>query len=160
MEIKTFCCNPYCECTYVVEWGDKCLIVDPGMYTQKEEKQEEETRKAPVLSRNVRKSIFTKVGNLAMQEVKNFSISNQSNFNLFISGIDSKLFFYSILCYSLLWKLFFTKITTKATIILKNALNIFKRAYFAGSDRALPRSFSFTILFRGVIFDGRTCLLR
>lgn len=41
MEIKTFCCNPYCECTYVVEWGDKCLIVDPGMYTSKEENQVE-----------------------------------------------------------------------------------------------------------------------
>lgn len=37
MNIKTFYCNPYQECTYVVLYGDTCFIVDPGMYTAHEE---------------------------------------------------------------------------------------------------------------------------
>lgn len=36
MNIKTFYCNPYQECTYVVQHGDICFIVDPGMYTPDE----------------------------------------------------------------------------------------------------------------------------
>jgi len=48
MTIKTFYCNPYRECTYIIEVygvectveGKKpCLIVDPGMYGEKEEKR-------------------------------------------------------------------------------------------------------------------------
>lgn len=41
MEIKTFYCNPYRECTYVVkaegEDRKECLIIDPGMYGEREE---------------------------------------------------------------------------------------------------------------------------
>ncbi|MCQ2310566.1 MAG: MBL fold metallo-hydrolase [Paludibacteraceae bacterium] len=51
MTIKTFYCNPYRECTYIVEVDDaqctmhdesrrqECLIIDPGMYGEKEEKR-------------------------------------------------------------------------------------------------------------------------
>jgi len=53
MTIKTFYCNPYRECTYIIEVHDaqctmhdaqcsmlnECLIVDPGMYGEKEEKR-------------------------------------------------------------------------------------------------------------------------
>lgn len=40
MTIKTFYCNPYRECTYVVTTQDgRCFIVDPGMYGEKEEKR-------------------------------------------------------------------------------------------------------------------------
>jgi len=45
MTIQTFYCNPYRECTYIVQVQDAeytmqnaCLIVDPGMYGEKEEK--------------------------------------------------------------------------------------------------------------------------
>lgn len=40
MTIKTFYCNPYRECTYVVTIKEgQCFIVDPGMYGEKEEKR-------------------------------------------------------------------------------------------------------------------------
>lgn len=45
MTIQTFYCNPYRECTYIVESGQsamhgrECLIIDPGMYSEKEEKR-------------------------------------------------------------------------------------------------------------------------
>jgi len=46
MTLKTFYCNPYRECTYIVEMQNaectmqnECLIVDPGMYGDKEEKR-------------------------------------------------------------------------------------------------------------------------
>ncbi|MCQ2310140.1 MAG: MBL fold metallo-hydrolase [Paludibacteraceae bacterium] len=43
MNIKTFYCNPYRECTYIVEMHDgaskQCLIIDPGMYSDKEEQR-------------------------------------------------------------------------------------------------------------------------
>lgn len=43
--IKPFYCNPYRECTYILTANDpsdepqECLIVDPGMYGEKEEKR-------------------------------------------------------------------------------------------------------------------------
>lgn len=41
MEVKTFYCNPYRECTYIVraegEGQKECLIIDPGMYGEREE---------------------------------------------------------------------------------------------------------------------------
>ena len=43
--IKPFYCNPYRECTYIITANDpsdepqECLIVDPGMYGEKEEKR-------------------------------------------------------------------------------------------------------------------------
>lgn len=43
--IKTFYCNPYRECTYILtaseptETPQPCLIIDPGMYGEKEEKR-------------------------------------------------------------------------------------------------------------------------
>lgn len=38
LSIKTFYCNPFRECTYVItSESDLCLIVDPGMYGEKEE---------------------------------------------------------------------------------------------------------------------------
>lgn len=48
MTIKTFYCNPYRECTYIVEVSrgtgesgnrKECIIIDPGMYGEKEEKR-------------------------------------------------------------------------------------------------------------------------
>jgi len=39
MEVKTVYCNPYSECTYIIIIGAVCLIVDPGMYGEKEEKR-------------------------------------------------------------------------------------------------------------------------
>jgi len=46
MTIKTFYCNPYRECTYIIKvqnaectMQNECLIVDPGMYGEKEEKR-------------------------------------------------------------------------------------------------------------------------
>lgn len=43
MTIKTFYCNPYRECTYVVTIQEgQCLMVDPGMYGEKEEKRVQE----------------------------------------------------------------------------------------------------------------------
>ncbi|MCQ2341267.1 MAG: MBL fold metallo-hydrolase [Paludibacteraceae bacterium] len=39
MNIKTFYCNPYRECTYIVELGNTCFIIDPGMYGEKEEQR-------------------------------------------------------------------------------------------------------------------------
>jgi len=46
MQVKTFYCNPYRECTYIIKVQDaqctmhnECLIVDPGMYGEKEEKR-------------------------------------------------------------------------------------------------------------------------
>jgi len=39
MDIKTFYCNPYRECTYIITIGAECLIVDPGMYGEKEEQR-------------------------------------------------------------------------------------------------------------------------
>lgn len=41
MEIKTFYCNPYRECTYVLhavaDDSKECIIIDPGMFGEKEE---------------------------------------------------------------------------------------------------------------------------
>lgn len=43
LQIKTFYCNPFRECTYVLtaaepsETSQPCLIIDPGMYESKEE---------------------------------------------------------------------------------------------------------------------------
>lgn len=43
MTIKTFYCNPYRECTYVLTMKQgHCCIVDPGMYGDKEEKRVQE----------------------------------------------------------------------------------------------------------------------
>lgn len=43
MEIKTFYCNPYRECTYIMHNAQCALhdgiIIDPGMYGEKEEKR-------------------------------------------------------------------------------------------------------------------------
>lgn len=45
LEIKTFYCNPFRECTYIVSAqpsSDKeqpCIIIDPGMYEEKEERR-------------------------------------------------------------------------------------------------------------------------
>ena len=40
MQIKTFYCNPYRECTYIVSGNEhECLIIDPGMYGEKEEQR-------------------------------------------------------------------------------------------------------------------------
>lgn len=37
MNIKTFYCNPYRECTYIVDWGGSdCIIIDPGMCDDRE----------------------------------------------------------------------------------------------------------------------------
>lgn len=36
MQIKTFYFNPYRECTYVVQYHGKVIVIDPGMYTDKE----------------------------------------------------------------------------------------------------------------------------
>ena len=45
MKIQTFYCNPYRECTYILSdfplennpLGNLCVIIDPGMYGEKEE---------------------------------------------------------------------------------------------------------------------------
>lgn len=44
MYIKTFYCNPYRECTYIVTHAEdnpaqECLIIDPGMYGEREEQR-------------------------------------------------------------------------------------------------------------------------
>ena len=41
LNIKTFYCNPYRECTYVVSLPESndCIIIDPGMYGEKEEER-------------------------------------------------------------------------------------------------------------------------
>lgn len=41
LNIKTFYFNPYRECTYIVSLGDSsdCLIIDPGMYGESEERR-------------------------------------------------------------------------------------------------------------------------
>ncbi len=40
MNIKTFYFNPYRECTYVVDNGNKvCFVVDPGMYGEREQER-------------------------------------------------------------------------------------------------------------------------
>ncbi len=42
LQIKTFYCNPFRECTYIVstdENAQTCVIIDPGMYGEKEEKR-------------------------------------------------------------------------------------------------------------------------
>ena len=38
MEVKSFTFNDYQENTYVLISGDKCIIIDPGCYTEEEEK--------------------------------------------------------------------------------------------------------------------------
>ena len=36
MRIETFICNPYSECTYIVEYNGVVYVIDPGMYTNRE----------------------------------------------------------------------------------------------------------------------------
>ena len=39
MTIQTFYFNPYRECTYVLRNEQKCLIIDPGMYSSREQER-------------------------------------------------------------------------------------------------------------------------
>lgn len=39
MQIQTFYFNPYRECTYLIENGQQCVVIDPGMYGEREQQR-------------------------------------------------------------------------------------------------------------------------
>ena len=39
MQIKSFCFNPYSQCTYLVYERDQALLIDAGMYSDTEQER-------------------------------------------------------------------------------------------------------------------------